>query len=131
MYTFRKVNTTLSVFDSKPRITISEGSHCTTKDGKSTDVRASAVIDFICEMSVFGSGEPLLVAQLPPGSDDIACAYMIEWRTHVSRFDFLNPVEANKLYSQLACPTSESGGFWGFIAITAVMFVSLPHIKTK
>ncbi|KIJ97047.1 hypothetical protein K443DRAFT_681833 [Laccaria amethystina LaAM-08-1] len=102
-----KVNTTLSVFDSKPRITISQGSHCTTKDGKSTDVRASAVIDFICEMSVFGSGEPLLVAQLPPGSDDIACAYMIEWRTH------------------LACPTSESGGFWGFIAITAVIFLVL------
>jgi len=68
--------------------TIPEGSHCTTKDGKPTDVWAPAAIDFMCNLFIFGSGEPPLLVQLPPGSDGIDCRYMFEWRTHVSGFDF-------------------------------------------
>jgi hypothetical protein len=41
------------------------------------------MVEFVCDASVFGVGSPRLLAQLPPGEDEIGCAYVIEWRTHV------------------------------------------------
>ncbi|PPQ77560.1 hypothetical protein CVT25_011420 [Psilocybe cyanescens] len=94
-----KVNTTLTIFDSRPRYVISGGSRC-----KSGENRASTMVQFVCDMS-FGSSGPRLMAQLPPGEDESACAYVIEWRT------------------PYACPTSEGSSFWGFITILAVIFL--------
>lgn len=47
------------------------------------EVRASALVEFVCDMSTFGPGTPRLLAQLPPGDDEAGCAYVIEWKTHV------------------------------------------------
>ncbi|KAF8971884.1 mannose-6-phosphate receptor binding domain-containing protein [Flammula alnicola] len=105
-FVFGKVNTTLTVFNSRPRFVMSNGSRCKPRVGdQSTDIRASSMVEFICDTSIFGSGTPRLLAQLPPGDDEIGCAYLIEWRTHY------------------ACPTSEGGGVWGFFAIMAVIFL--------
>jgi hypothetical protein len=62
---------------------MSNGSWCKSKAGDN-QIRASTVVEFVCDTSVFGSGTPRLVAQLPPGDDEDACAFVIEWRTHVS-----------------------------------------------
>uniref|UniRef100_A0A8H7Y9Y3 Autophagy-related protein 27 n=1 Tax=Psilocybe cubensis TaxID=181762 RepID=A0A8H7Y9Y3_PSICU len=94
-----KINTTISLLDSKPRLVISGGSKC-----KSGDIRASTVIQFVCDVSLGNSG-PRFSAQLPPGDDEDACAYFIEWKT------------------PYACPTSEGSGFWGFITFLAVVFL--------
>jgi len=80
-----KVNTTLTVIDSRPRLVLSDGSSCkATPGGSDLGLKASTIIEFICDTSIFGVGQPRLVGQLPPGDDDIGCAYVIEWRTHVS-----------------------------------------------
>ncbi|RDB15728.1 hypothetical protein Hypma_003964 [Hypsizygus marmoreus] len=100
------LNTTLSVEESRPRITLTDGSLCKSKSGEN-HIRASTVVEFVCDTSVFGSGSPRLVAQLPPGNDDDACAFFIEWRTHV------------------ACPTNEPGGAWGFFAFLIALIISL------
>ena len=76
---FRTLNTTLSVQDSRPHLTFRDGSRCKSEN----QMRASTVIEFVCDTSVFGSGMPRLVAQLPPGDDEDACAFVLEWRTHV------------------------------------------------
>ncbi|KAF9476918.1 mannose 6-phosphate receptor domain-containing protein [Pholiota conissans] len=103
-----KVNTSLSIFDSRPRFVMSGGSRCKPKAGdQTTEIRASTMVEFVCDASVYGQGSPRLLAQLPPGEDEVGCAYVIEWRTH------------------FACPTSESGGLWGFITILAVIFLVL------
>jgi len=81
----RILNTTLGIQDSRPRLTLSNGSRCKSKSGDN-QIRASTVIEFVCDTSVFGSGTPRLTAQLPPGDDEDACAFVIEWRTHVSTF---------------------------------------------
>lgn len=47
------------------------------------NVRASTAIRFLCDNTIFGSGEPLLVTSLPPGSGT-PCAFFFEWRTHVA-----------------------------------------------
>ncbi|KAF8639602.1 hypothetical protein AX16_010271 [Volvariella volvacea WC 439] len=100
------LNTTITVFESHPRLTFLEGSPCKSQSDKDGQ-RASAVIDFVCDTSVFGVGKPRLVASFPPYDDENACGFAIEWRT------------------QLACPTSEDGGGWGLIAILAVTILSL------
>jgi hypothetical protein len=41
---------------------------------------ALTVIEFVCDISVFGTGMPRLIAQLPPGDDEDACAFVLEWR---------------------------------------------------
>ncbi|KAF5385162.1 hypothetical protein D9615_000918 [Tricholomella constricta] len=100
------LNTTLSFQDSNPRITLMNGSRCKSKSGDN-QIRASTVIEFVCDTAVFSSGVPRLVAQLPPGDDEEACAFFIEWRTHV------------------ACPTNEPGGAWGFFTFLAFTIISL------
>lgn len=100
------LNTTLSVEDSRPRLTFSNGSRCKSKSGDN-QIRASTVVEFVCDSSVFGSGMPRLVAQLPPGDDEDACAFFIEWKTHV------------------ACPTNEPGGAWGFFSFIPVLALSI------
>jgi len=78
------VNATLTVRDSRPRFVLSGGSYCkVTADDIPADMRASALVEFTCDKSIFGPGQPRLVAQLPPGDDEEACAWVIEWRTHV------------------------------------------------
>ena len=78
------VNTTLGVRDSRPRLTLSGGSYCKANaDNTPRDTRASALVEFTCDRSLFGPGQPRLVAQLPPGDDETACAWVIEWRTQV------------------------------------------------
>jgi hypothetical protein len=78
------VNTTLTVRDSRPRFVLSGGSYCKAQaDGTSRDMRGSALVEFSCDKSIFGPGQPCLVAQLPPGDDEEACAWVIEWRTYV------------------------------------------------
>jgi len=79
-----KVNTTLTVIDSRPRLVLSDGSSCKAPDGSDLGLKASTIIEFICDTSIFGTGQPRLVGQLPPGDDDIGCFYVIQWGTHVS-----------------------------------------------
>ncbi|KAJ7611853.1 hypothetical protein FB45DRAFT_744600, partial [Roridomyces roridus] len=80
-----------------PHLTLSGGSQCLDSDGKTVEhMRGSTEIEFICDPSA-GAGSPRLVAQLPPGGEDEACAWFIEWRTAA------------------ACATSEGVTFWGFI----------------
>lgn len=71
------------MYDSNVRMTLTGGSRCQLKSGD-TELRASTVVDFVCDTSVFGAGEPRLVAQFPPGNDEEACGYFIQWKTHVS-----------------------------------------------
>ncbi|KAH9949400.1 mannose-6-phosphate receptor binding domain-containing protein [Amylocystis lapponica] len=92
-------NTTVHVRDGQPMLIMTGGSLCPLAN----ETAASTVIRFICDTSVFGTGQPYLVAQLPP--DESACAFFIEWRTHV------------------ACPTNEKGTAWGFLSILAAMYV--------
>ncbi|KAG5644975.1 hypothetical protein DXG03_007347 [Asterophora parasitica] len=82
------------------------GSRCKSKSGDN-QIRASTIVDFVCDTSVFGSGVPRLVAQLPPGDDEDACAFFLEWRSHV------------------ACPTNEPGGALGFFAFLFFTIISL------
>ena len=78
------VNTTLTVRDSRPRFVLSGGSFCKARaDSTPGDMRGSALVEFTCDKSILGPGQPRLVAQLPPGDDEEACAWVIEWRTHV------------------------------------------------
>ena len=64
---------------------LSGGSFCKARADHTVpgEMRASALVEFTCDKSVFGPGQPRLVAQLPPGDDEIACSWVIEWRTHV------------------------------------------------
>lgn len=64
---------------------LSGGSFCKTRADQVIpgETRGSALVEFTCDKSVFGFGQPRLVAQLPPGDDEIACAWVIEWRTNV------------------------------------------------
>ncbi|KIJ53695.1 hypothetical protein M422DRAFT_775718 [Sphaerobolus stellatus SS14] len=94
------VNTTVWVRNGNPMLMYTDGSPCSDKGPQ----RASTVIRFICDESVYETGEPKLLAQLPPNDDD-ACAFVFEWRTHV------------------ACPTSKPGS--GIIAILAVIAMIL------
>jgi len=87
---------------------LSGGSYCKARADQAIpgETRGSALVEFTCDRSVFGRGQPRLIAQLPPGDDEIACAWVVEWRTH------------------LACPTSE-GKIWSFFVILAVMSLAL------
>ncbi|KAH8094614.1 mannose-6-phosphate receptor binding domain-containing protein [Cristinia sonorae] len=96
-FSIGSMNTTVAVTDGHPVLTFTEGTACSS----SNDLRASTVIRFVCDTSVSGMGQPQLIAQLPP-SDESACAFFIEWRTHV------------------ACPTHENGS-WGFMSILATI----------
>ncbi|KAF9447842.1 mannose 6-phosphate receptor domain-containing protein [Macrolepiota fuliginosa MF-IS2] len=107
-FSIGKVNTALSVVDSKPRLVLSSGSHCkATPDGSTLDLKASTIIEFVCDTSIFGAGQPRLLGQLPPGDDEIGCSYFIEWKTH------------------FACPTNEDSGVWGLLATIAVLTLIL------
>ncbi|KAJ3544610.1 hypothetical protein NMY22_g2724 [Coprinellus aureogranulatus] len=102
-----KVNTTLGIYDGRPRLVLSEGSKCKSSNGDALDIRASTIVDFVCDPGVFGPGQPRLVAQLPPGKADAACAFVIEWKTHY------------------ACPIGEGGFIWNLFVFLAVAFLSL------
>ncbi|KAG5651212.1 hypothetical protein H0H81_009459 [Sphagnurus paluster] len=53
------------------------------------------------------TGTPRLIAQLPPGDDEEACAFFLEWRTHV------------------ACPTNDPGSALGFFSFTILLQVAI------
>jgi len=94
------VNTALEVRHGDPLLTLTGGSPCL----QSSSMLASTAVRFICDTSVFGSGNPQLIAQLPQ-QDDEACAFFVEWRTHY------------------ACPTHEKTGAGGFIAVFAAVAI--------
>ncbi|CAE6451808.1 unnamed protein product [Rhizoctonia solani] len=94
-------NTTIKVKNKHPVLIYEHGSTCAS----ATSLKASTVIRFICDPAVFAVGSPVLVAQLPP-EDDQACAFFVEWRTHV------------------ACPTAKSIGASGFIAVFGAILVA-------
>ncbi|TEB32435.1 hypothetical protein FA13DRAFT_1754514 [Coprinellus micaceus] len=102
-----KINTTLSIYDGRPRLVLSEGSKCKASNGDPLDIRASTIVDFVCDPGVFGPGQPRLVAQLPPGKADAACAFVVEWKTHY------------------ACPIGEGGFIWSLFVFLAVTFLTL------
>jgi len=98
---------------------LSDGSSCKAPDGSDLGLKASTIIEFICDTSIFGTGQPRLVGQLPPGDDDIGCFYVIQWGTHVSDSSVLvKYILAQGI--QFACPKGEDGGVWGFFSILAV-----------
>ncbi|KAA1471458.1 mannose 6-phosphate receptor domain-containing protein [Dentipellis sp. KUC8613] len=103
-FSIGKVNTTLLVRDKHPLLILTEGSVCPNAE----HMHAMTAVRFICDTSVFGSGTPQLVAQLPP-EDENACSFFIEWRTHY------------------ACPAGEDAGFWGglTVAISIILTVGL------
>ncbi|KAL5640022.1 hypothetical protein ACGC1H_007355 [Rhizoctonia solani] len=94
-------NTTIKVMNKHPVLIYEHGSTCAS----ATSLKASTVIRFICDPAVFAVGSPVLVAQLPP-EDDQACAFFIEWRTHV------------------ACPTAKATGAGGFIAVFGAILLA-------
>ncbi|TFK56829.1 mannose 6-phosphate receptor domain-containing protein [Heliocybe sulcata] len=87
------VNTTLAIHDGHPLLYLTNGSPCPTI----TQLRASSVIRYICDTSVFAAGQPQLIAELP------GCSFFFEWRTHY------------------ACPTNESGGAGGVVVVLATV----------
>ncbi|OSD06124.1 hypothetical protein PYCCODRAFT_1442922 [Trametes coccinea BRFM310] len=91
------VNTTVVVRDGNPVITLTDGTRCSDEGSPA----GSTVIRFICDSSA-GTGEPKLIATLPPDEDN-ACSFFIEWR------------------SEMACPTSEGGIFGRIIAVLAIV----------
>jgi len=95
------VNTTLDMRDSNPLLFMTSGSICTDEE-----LIASTSIHFICDTSVAGVGKPTVISQLPPADED-ACSFFLEWRTPV------------------ACPTTESAGFYGYFAFSLASFVAL------
>ncbi|TFY68602.1 hypothetical protein EVJ58_g918 [Rhodofomes roseus] len=95
-------NSSLAMYNGHPVSVMTGGSEC----ANTQDMYASSAVRFICDTSVFGAGKPELVAQLPPGDND-ACAFFIEWRTHV------------------ACPTHEKTGTVGFVTVVAAILGTL------
>ncbi|KAI9057072.1 hypothetical protein FKP32DRAFT_1584706 [Trametes sanguinea] len=91
------VNTTVLVRDGSPVITLTDGTRCSDEGSQV----GSTVIRFICDSSA-GTGEPRLIATLPPDEDN-ACSFFIEWR------------------SEMACPISEGGIFGRIIAVLAIV----------
>lgn len=100
-----EVNTTLTVYNGNPRMFLLNGSQC---GGSSEGLKASTVIDFICEKGEFVRNTPKLSAQLPP-DDALACGFVIEWRT------------------RFACPTSEDGaiGLFGSLLVMIVVLLMI------
>jgi len=99
-FSIGKANTTLQIRDGHPLLILTGGSKCPG----GADLKASTAIRFICDRSVFSAGKPQLIAELPP-QDEQACAFFIEWRTHV------------------ACPTAEPGGPWGIFAVVIMAVI--------
>ncbi|KAI0059426.1 mannose 6-phosphate receptor domain-containing protein [Artomyces pyxidatus] len=103
-FSIGEVNTTLLIRDKHPLLVLTEGSICPHAER----MHAMTAVRFICDTSVFGSGSPRLVAQLPP-DDASACAFFLEWRTHY------------------ACPSGEATGFWGglVVALSIIAIIGL------
>ncbi|KAL0576319.1 hypothetical protein V5O48_005668 [Marasmius crinis-equi] len=94
-------NTTLIMSDNTPKLRLGKGSKCPNSEGE-----AETDIEFICDTSVFGQGEPKIRYQTP-SEDEKACGFFIEWKTH------------------FACPTGERSGPFGFLASLVVLIVVL------
>jgi cation-dependent mannose-6-phosphate receptor len=82
---YRRLNTSLTVDKetSNVKMYLTDGSKCNAKGNPESKALAATAIEFVCDRTIFGPGKPRLVAQLPPHNDDIACAFFVEWRTHV------------------------------------------------
>ncbi|KAI0685073.1 hypothetical protein BC835DRAFT_1291123 [Cytidiella melzeri] len=88
-------NTTLAIRDGSPTLTMMKGSPCPTHQ----HMHAATTVHFKCDTSA-GTGEPVLIAQLPP-PDDSSCYFFIEWKTSV------------------ACPAYMRSGAWSVVGILA------------
>ncbi|KIK63223.1 hypothetical protein GYMLUDRAFT_41547 [Collybiopsis luxurians FD-317 M1] len=95
-------NTTLVMSEGNPKLVLMNGSNC-----KGSDNKAGTIIEFKCDTKVFGAGTPRLITEWPLEDDDLACLFVMEWKTH------------------FACPTGERGGPWGFFAVLAVLVTIL------
>ncbi|KAF8336375.1 mannose-6-phosphate receptor binding domain-containing protein [Cantharellus anzutake] len=97
-----KANTTLTIAHGHPLIILSDGSPCNGSAAQDSGIRRSTAIRFLCDPNVFSKGTPRLIAQLPP-DDNAACAFFVEWRTHV------------------ACPTATPGSTGGVLLLFGVI----------
>ncbi|KAJ7084545.1 hypothetical protein B0H15DRAFT_910828 [Mycena belliarum] len=110
-FSIGQTNTTLSFAGraGHPHLTLASGSKCRDENGNTLDhLRGSTEIEFVCDPSA-GAGSPRLVAQLPPGGEDLVCAWFLEWRTAA------------------ACPTSEGttfGGILSFLLVSLLVFLA-------
>ncbi|KAF8640555.1 hypothetical protein AX17_000217 [Amanita inopinata Kibby_2008] len=112
-FSIGKINKNVTIVGTGPRLTLAEGSYCrTNSDEVIEQMRASTIIDFICDMSVFGTGKPRLVAQLPTDSENAVCAFYFEWKTHY------------------ACPTGRGGAAWGFFTSLAILILTVLMVYT-
>jgi len=78
-YSMGEYNTSLKFEHNNPLLLYDNGSPCAVD----MPVKTSTAIRFLCDNTVFGSGQPQLVTSLPPGSGT-PCAFFFEWRTHVA-----------------------------------------------
>ena len=79
-----------------------------------------------------GAAQPLHLAQLPPGSNDTSCRYMIEWRTYVSRFDFLNLLKlTSSVHSWVIQWAKAVGSGASSLSQQSCLYLCPPHVKTK
>jgi hypothetical protein len=105
----RTINSTLTIRGEHPLLTYTNGSPCKAET-EGTQMTASTAIEFICDTSVFAVGKPDLIIQLPPGDDEAACAFLIEWRTHVSFPPSMAQIAANTCSPLAVClPDGRTG----------------------
>jgi len=71
-------NSTLSAIDGNPVLYMNNGSPC--PNAGDSNMLANTAVRFICDSSMFGAGEPQLIAQFP-ADDEHACSFYFEWRT--------------------------------------------------
>ncbi|KAI0348164.1 hypothetical protein BDW22DRAFT_1320152 [Trametopsis cervina] len=112
-------NTTLTVRDGNPTLTMSKGSPCPTHH----HMHAATTVQFKCDNSV-GTGEPVLIAQLPP-PEDSSCYFFIEWRTNVACPSYMRTTA----WSVVGILASTIGGLFVLYIILGTLynFVVLDH----
>jgi cation-dependent mannose-6-phosphate receptor len=117
------VNTTLDIRDSSPLLLLASGSPCPIDE----EMLASTTINFICDTSVTGSGNPTVIAQLPTEDED-ACEFVLNWRTPVSVpslvFSYTHSNHGTRP-SRLLAPPPNLGGYMA----TSLSFS--PHLSSS
>ncbi|KAH9929695.1 uncharacterized protein B0H18DRAFT_1084052 [Fomitopsis serialis] len=93
-------NTSLAVLNGNPVSIMTGGSECASAQG----TYASSAIRFVCDTSVFGAAGTGCTTTT---GDNDACAFFLEWRTHV------------------ACPTHEKTGAVGFVTVVLAILGTL------
>lgn len=145
MLLLSETNTTLAMKDGHPLLYMSGGSNC-----PNSEYQATTAVQFVCDKSVFAagkvskdtcrlllaanttslvcpvSGKPELIAQMPD-DDATACAFVIEWRTHVSISLFAH-TRHSSVCLQFACPHGERGLLSSIVVVLVLMSVFGHHL---